>query len=238
MPSSKPHAFYEARRECVPHPGRCQARRLVQNILTHLGVDSVRDGRLSTSRWVPFLGFVLGLRFALPETLRRHFSRAVAAAVTFVSRCGDFNFVSRHKPAEHRIPNVSATLDVEASCITSCRGRRDPLLGELAGGKPDPRRSGPSCSLQSVRLCLRSSGLQTSELGNILSARHQAHGCLRSKAPGCLFSRLGPAYPLCKAQGCLRSTKAQGCLTSRLGTRLPEVKSTRLLDFQTQHKVA
>ena len=46
---------------------RCQSRRQVQNILMHLGVDSVRDGRLSTSRWVPFLGFVLGLRFTLPE---------------------------------------------------------------------------------------------------------------------------------------------------------------------------
>ena len=64
---------------------RCQARRLVQNILTHLGVDGVRDGRLSTSRRVPFIGFVLGLRFALPEALRRHFLRAVAAAVFLVS---------------------------------------------------------------------------------------------------------------------------------------------------------
>ena len=30
-------------------------------------------------------------------------------------RCGDFGFVSRHKPAEHRIPDGSATPDVEAS---------------------------------------------------------------------------------------------------------------------------
>ena len=68
---------------------------------------------------------VLGLRFAPPEALRRHFLRAVAAAVFFrPCRCGDFGFVSRHKPAEHRIPDVSATPDVEASCITSCRGRR------------------------------------------------------------------------------------------------------------------
>ena len=37
---------------------------------------------------------------------------------------GDFGFVSRHKPAEHRIPDVSATPDVEASSITSCCGRR------------------------------------------------------------------------------------------------------------------
>ena len=41
---------------------RCQSRRQVQNILMHLGVDSVRDA-----------------------TFRRHFSRAVAAASTFVS---------------------------------------------------------------------------------------------------------------------------------------------------------
>ena len=68
----------------VPPTIRCQSRRQVQNILTHLGVDSVRDGRLSTSRWVPFLGFVLGLRFTLPEALRRHFFRAVAAAVFLV----------------------------------------------------------------------------------------------------------------------------------------------------------
>ena len=39
-------------------------------------------------------------------------------------RCGDFGFVSRHKPAGRHTPDVSATPDVEASCITSCRGRR------------------------------------------------------------------------------------------------------------------
>ena len=61
----------------------------------------------------------------LPETLRRHFLRAVAAAAFFrPCRCGDFGFVSRHKPAEHRIPDISATPDVEASSITSCCGRR------------------------------------------------------------------------------------------------------------------
>ena len=37
-------------------------------------------------------------------------------------RCANCGLVSRHKPAEHRIPDVSATPDVEASCITSCRG--------------------------------------------------------------------------------------------------------------------
>ena len=35
---------------------------LVQNILTHLGVDGVRDVSLSSSRRVPFLGFVTSVR--------------------------------------------------------------------------------------------------------------------------------------------------------------------------------
>ena len=52
----------------------------------HLAVDSVRDGWSRTSR--------------LGTALRRHFLRAVAAAVMF----GDFGFVSRHKPAEHHVP--------------------------------------------------------------------------------------------------------------------------------------
>ena len=39
-------------------------------------------------------------------------------------RCGDFGFVSRHKPAERRDPDVSASPDVVASCIASCRGGR------------------------------------------------------------------------------------------------------------------
>ena len=53
-------------------------------------------------------------------------------------------------------------------------------------------------------------------------------GCLRSKAQGCFPS---------KAQGCLMS-KAQGCLFPLQGTRWLEVKSTRLLVFQTRRKVA
>ena len=48
-------------------------------------------------------------------------------------RCGDFGFVSRHKPAEHRIPGVSATPDVEASSITSCCSRRVLLSERLCG---------------------------------------------------------------------------------------------------------
>ena len=48
----------------------------------------------------------------------------VAAFLFRPCRCGDFGFVSRHKPAEHRILDITATPDVEASIITSCRGRR------------------------------------------------------------------------------------------------------------------
>ena len=58
-----------------------QSRRQVLYFLMHLGVDGVRDGRMSTSRRVPFLGLVLGLRFSLPEASRRHLLRPVAAAV-------------------------------------------------------------------------------------------------------------------------------------------------------------
>ena len=68
-------------------------------------------------------------------TLRRHFLRAVAAAVFSPCRCGDFGFVSRHKPAEHRIPDVSRTPDVEASCITSCCGRRVLSLKDVAASQ-------------------------------------------------------------------------------------------------------
>ena len=58
-------------------------------------------------------------------------------------RCGDFGFVSRHKPASRTSrSDVSATPDGEASRITSCRGRRA-LCTE--------RRCGIVVSLQSRR---------------------------------------------------------------------------------------
>ena len=57
-------------------------------------------------------------------------------------RCGDLGFVSRHMPAEHRIPDVLAAPDVEASCITSCRGRRVSFSA---------RRCGVTVCLQSRR---------------------------------------------------------------------------------------
>ena len=91
---------------------RCQARRLVQNLLTHLGVDGVRDGKLSTSRRVPFLGLVLGLRFALPETLRRHFLRTVAAAV-----------ISSRSPRRLRL-RVAAQASRTSHSRCSCSSRR------------------------------------------------------------------------------------------------------------------
>ena len=47
---------------------------------------------------------VLGLRFALPEALRRHLQRCCRGSRIFLPcRCGDSGFVSRHKPAEHHI---------------------------------------------------------------------------------------------------------------------------------------
>ena len=50
-------------------------------------------------------GFVLGLRFALPEALRRHFlTRCCGSRLLRPRRCGDLGLVSRHKPAEHHVP--------------------------------------------------------------------------------------------------------------------------------------
>ena len=83
--SPVPEATTGGRSRVLPSPTiTLQSRRQVLYFLMHLGVDCVRDGRLSTSRRVPFLGLVLGLRFAQPEALRRHFLRAVVAAVFFV----------------------------------------------------------------------------------------------------------------------------------------------------------
>ena len=48
-------------------------------------------------------------------------------------RCGDFGFVSRHRPAEHRILDFSAAPDFDASCIMSCRGRRVSVSARRCG---------------------------------------------------------------------------------------------------------
>ena len=57
---------------------------------------------------------VLGILFT-PEKLRRHFLRAVAGAAIFVlvaAATSASHFLSRHRPAKHRIPDVSASPDV------------------------------------------------------------------------------------------------------------------------------
>ena len=57
-------------------------------------------------------------------------------------RCGDIGFLSRHKQAEHPTPDVPAAPDVEASRVTSCRGRRVSF---------SERRCGVTVCLQSRR---------------------------------------------------------------------------------------
>ena len=86
-------------------------------------------------------------------------------------RCGDFGFVSRHKPAEHRFPDVSATPDVEASCITSCCGRRVPF---------SERRCGVAVCLQSRRrqpvlLCFLPSGVTSALRVTDCFLHHKPH---------------------------------------------------------------
>ena len=116
---------YWGSRSCTSSANhRCQARRLVQNILTHLGVNGVRDGRLSTSRRVPFLGFVLGLRIVVQD---------VAASFFYaLSRQPFFSSLSLRRLWLRVAAQASRTShsrcfyssDVEASSFTSCCGRR------------------------------------------------------------------------------------------------------------------
>ena len=93
---------------------------------------------------VPFLGLVLGLRFALPEASRRHLLRAVAAAVFLVPVVAATPASCRGTSQQNRTSHcdVSAPPDVEASRVTSCRDRRA-LCAE--------RRCGITVSLQSRR---------------------------------------------------------------------------------------
>ena len=59
-------------------------------------------------------------KFLTGATLRRQFYALSRQPSLFAAcRCGDFGFVSRHKPAGRHTPDVSAAPDVEASCITS-----------------------------------------------------------------------------------------------------------------------
>ena len=93
--------------------------------------------------------------------------------------------------------------DVEASCITPCRGRRVPF---------SERRRGVIVCLQSPRRqCVLHLFHDFSFRSDFCSTYYRS----------CVESIKGPR------------SKAQGCLISRPGTRLPQVKSTRLLDFQT-----
>ena len=141
--ASPPGRQYWGSRSCTSSANhRCQARRLVQNILTHLGVDGVRDGRLSTPRRVPFLVFVLGLRFALPDALRRHFLRAVAAAVSSSMSLRRLWLRVAAQASRTSHSRCFCSSDVEASCITSCCGRRVSF---------STRRCGVTVCLQSRR---------------------------------------------------------------------------------------
>ena len=144
---------------------RCWARRLVQNILTYLGVGSARDGKVVCIQTGFFLSRVCsGAPVRSTKNVAASFSHgAVAAAVTFVSHCGDFGFVLRHKPAKHRIQMFLQLWTLRRHVSRPVAGRRVPPLEKLAGGRADLPRFGPSCSLQSVRLCLGSGGLRTSE---------------------------------------------------------------------------
>ena len=80
-------------------------------------------------------------------------------------RCGDLGFVSRHKPAEHRIPDVLAAPDVVASCITSRRGRRVSF---------STRRCGVTVCLQSRR--------RQPDVIDVAPGESWSHIC---KLPGC-----------------------------------------------------
>ena len=67
---------------------------------------------------------VLGLRIVVQDVAASFLDALLRQPYLRPRRCGDFGFVSQHKPAEHHTSDVPAAPDVEASCITSCRGRR------------------------------------------------------------------------------------------------------------------
>ena len=78
--------------------------------------------------------------------------------------CGNFGFVSRHKPAEHRTPDVSATRDVEASSITSLCGRSFFSLRDVAA---------------SQYVCSRGADSHESSFGSALSSACHCYGPYR-----------------------------------------------------------
>ena len=149
-------------------------------------------------------------------------------------RCGviSYGFVSRHKPAEHRIPDVSAvpTLrrllsrpvaagvsfsvkDVAASQYICSRGA-DNVSSHFALG------TGVRYTM-TVVLCLGKWVLTLAYTVPIVFSPRASRGCL--------ISRPGTGVP---------EIKALGWLFSRPGSRFPEIKSTRLLIFCARHKVA
>ena len=217
-----PGRQYWGSRSCTSSANhRCQARRLVQNILTHLGVDGVRGGRLSAPRRVPLLGFVLGLGFALPEALRRHFLRAVAAAVFSSLSLRQLWLRVAAQASRTSHPRCFCSSDVEASCMTPCRGRRVPF---------SERRCGVIVCLQSRRrrrIALSEAHFNTSSI------------CFMIFPSGVIFALRITGLVMLDVESINGPrSKAPGWFFSRPGSRLPQVKSTRLLNFQTRHKVA
>ena len=89
---------------------RCQSRRQVQNILTHLGVDSVRDGRSSTPRRVRRCGVISHALSRQPElspvSLRR-FRLGVPPQATETSHPRCFRY-SQHTNVAHHTQGAAA----------------------------------------------------------------------------------------------------------------------------------
>ena len=84
-----------------------------------------RDGSGHREMIVDFpMDVFWGLRIVVQDVAASFLTRCLRQPYLRPRRCGDLGFVSRLKPAEHHTPEVPAAPDVEASCITSCRGRR------------------------------------------------------------------------------------------------------------------
>ena len=185
---------------------RCRSRQQVQNILTHLGVDGVRDGKLSTSRRV-FSRVCSGT--SVPST------RDVAASLLarcrgsriFVSVAAATGFVSRHKPAERSIPDVSAA-------PTLRRHASRPVAAGVSLSQKDVAAS--------LYVCSRGAATLSSPVSSFGSGSSSTY--CRSCSGRC---RVHPRLEV-------KSTRLLNFQTS---TRLLQVKSTRLLDLQTRHRV-
>ena len=117
-------SFLTSASTLLPRFSNPRGARAFGAILSH-----VDHGRRPQNR-APFLLFLPGISQEMVQnsrTVRRCgvISYAQSRQPYFrLCRSGDFGFVLRHKPTEHRIQDVSATPDVEVSRITSCRGSR------------------------------------------------------------------------------------------------------------------